>query len=46
MGASEFKAIVRVEDKLTIFDLNKMGKKGEHQFRKELVIAFREAGLS
>ena len=45
MGASKFEAVVRHEDRLLHFDLRKMTRKQEHTFRKELVIAFREAGL-
>lgn len=46
LGATSFEAVVKADGKLTMFDLNKLGKHGEDTFRKELVIAWREAGLT
>jgi hypothetical protein len=43
MGANKFEALVNYEDRVTVFDLNALGKKGEREFRKELVIAWRES---
>lgn len=43
MGAGTFTAVVKADEKLSLFDLNRMGKRGEDMFRKELVIAWREA---
>lgn len=43
MGAGDFQAVVKADNKLTVFDMNKLGKHGEDTFRKELVFAWREA---
>lgn len=45
MGASKFEAVVRHKDQVLLFDLRKMSRRDENTFRKELVFAFREAGL-
>jgi hypothetical protein len=45
MGASKFEATVRNGDKVYLYDLRRMTKKQEHDFRVELVAQFREAGL-
>lgn len=45
MGASKFTADVRGADgNMVSFDINNMDKKAQHQFRVELVKAFRIAG--
>lgn len=44
MGAGKFTADVRNGDQVVNFDLNKMDKKSQRTFSKELVFAFREAG--
>jgi hypothetical protein len=46
MGASKFTVDVRAKDGSMInFDMNKMNRKQQNHFRKELVVAFREAGV-
>ena len=47
MGASTWTAKVRGGDgKFVTFDIGRMDGKQQHTFRRELVKAFREAGLS
>jgi hypothetical protein len=41
MGAGRFEAAVRNGDNIILFDLNKMDKREQHVFRRELVQAFR-----
>jgi hypothetical protein len=41
MGAGRFEAVVRNGDNIILFDLNKMQRKEQHIFRRELVKAFR-----
>jgi hypothetical protein len=44
MGASRFDAVVRTADTIRVFDLRQMNRKEEHNFRRELVRQFKEAG--
>ena len=47
MGANTFTVDVRGANGQPVrFDINKMDKKAQAQFRKELCIAFREASLT
>lgn len=43
MGANGFTASVRSNGTVRIFDIAKMTKQQEHNFRRELVMAYRKA---